>query len=148
MHNFDIVENHSKVGGGSTQDPTYILDSNGNKIQRYEDVFFIPTEQFNGRSTDEESLVAAVVAAAEPYVLSQSDCSDVVTEVLKVGEDDRGVELIHGDDGTRLGLDELPRIKQQVIEIMNKGGDIDDELIPSAEAKKVKSNEKSIKEKE
>ena len=144
VHNFDIMENHSVVGGGNTPNPTYILDSNGNKIQRYEDAFYIPTIQFNGRSTDDVSLNAAIKVAKEYYILTQSDCSDVITEAFKVGEDDRGVELIHGDNGSKIGVVELPRVKQGIIEIMNKGADIDEELIPSAEAKEVKVNEKTI----
>ena len=146
MHNFDIVENHSNVGGGETQNPTYILDSNGNKIQRYEEAFYIPTIQYNGFSTDKKSRDEAIKVAQAYYILTQSDCTDVVTAALRVGEDDRGEELIHGDNSSMIGLDETPRVKQRIIELMNKGGDLDEAggITPSAESKKLKENEKSV----
>jgi RHS repeat-associated protein len=137
MHNFDIVENHSEVGGGETKNPTYILDGNGNKIQRYEDAFYIPTIQFNGYSTDAESRDAAIKVARQNYLLTQSDCTDVVTAALEVGEDDRGEELVHGDSSIMVGADEIPRVKQKVIEYFNKGTDYDEGIVPSAQSKKL-----------
>jgi RHS repeat-associated protein len=144
MHNFDIVESHSKVGGGETENPTFILDSNGEKIQRYEEAFYIATNKINGQSTDDKSIQAASTVALVPYVLTVSDCSDVVTEALRVGEDDRGVELTHGEP-MGLGIVETPRFKQFIIELMNKGGDYDSEIVPNTESKAVKQNEKSVK---
>jgi len=46
-HNFEVTDdtNHSKVGGGEEPNLVFKLDENGNKIQRYDQAYYIDTDE-------------------------------------------------------------------------------------------------------
>jgi RHS repeat-associated protein len=129
-HNFKLAgdDHHSNKGGNKKTNVTFALDEGGNKIQRYTEAYYIPTTQIDGTSTDKASLEAAKKSAVSNYCLTNGDCSDVVQDALKVGEDNDGIKLTHGEVPGLWG--ERPRSKQWWIEFMNKGVDYDQGVKP------------------
>ena len=61
--------------------------------------------------------------------MTSGDCSDVVQDALKVGEDNEGDQLRHGEVSPTL-WGERPRSKQWWIEVLNKGTDYDEGVKP------------------
>jgi RHS repeat-associated protein len=147
VHNFDTKEYHSLVGGGENKDVTYLLDDKGQKIQRYEEAFYIGTTQSDGSSTDEESINAAKEHAGWKYYLGFDDCSHVVSAALEIAEDSNGNELKSGEPtkDSNSGFDLTPRNKQDKIEERNKnsGVDYDQGIVP--EDKTLHAGEKGEK---
>jgi len=145
-HNFVLAgeDHHSNSDGTANTDVTYKLDDNGNKIQRYEQAFYIGTTQIDGSSTDQKSIDAASATASEFYCLTGSDCSDVVTSALGVGKNSQGKDLKTGEGGFGGPLGEAPRIKQAKIEWRNDGVDYDAGVKPDNSG--LKSGETGKKE--
>jgi hypothetical protein len=146
-HNFELADDqhHSTIKGVTNSNLTYKLDENGNKIQRYDEAFYIGTTQVDGSSTDAVSIDAASKSAAGFYCLTNGDCSDVVTAALSVGKNSKGQKLKTGEDGMAGGLaGEIPRVKQAKIESRNKGIDYDAGIKP--DNLKLQSGEKGKKE--
>jgi len=143
-HNFELVDgqNHSNTGGGENKNPTFKLDANGNKIQRYDEAFYIGTTQIDGSSTDAASIVAAKKSAATDYCLMNGDCSDVVTAALNAGKSSEGKQLVNGESGGYWG--ERPRTKQANIENRNEGVDYDKGIVP--DTNKLQKGEKGKNE--
>ena len=79
--------------------------------------------------------------------MSYSDCSDIVTKALEVGENSEGEELKTDEPIIPCAPCELPLVKHGVIETRNDGIDYDElnGITPSDEAKKPKPNEKKQK---
>ena len=126
-HNFEVVDgtNHSKVGGGDEDNMQFKLDENGNKIQRYDQAYFIDTDDVS----DKDAAVSAIRKADQPYSLTTSDCSDIPTTVLNTAKDVNGKPLKNGE--AKGLINEAPNRKQQKIESRNKGVDYDDKVKPS-----------------
>lgn len=143
-HNFELVDGqyHSNSKGKANDNVTFKLDENGNKIQRYDEAFYIGTTQANGTSTDAASIEAASKSASSFYCLAIGDCSDVVTAALSVGKNSEGKNLKTGEIGGVLG--EVPRVKQAVIEFKNDGVDYDRGIKP--DNLKLQADEKGKKE--
>jgi len=133
-HNFELNKNqhHSTSEGVSNPNITFKLDKNGNKIQRYDEAYYIGTTQLSGLSTDNASMNVAIKSASSFYCLAISDCSDVITDALNVGKNSSGKELNNGEPGFLIHnvLFETPRIKQELIELKNDGQDYDAAIKP------------------
>ncbi|MCB9234797.1 MAG: hypothetical protein H6581_24300 [Bacteroidia bacterium] len=127
-HNFETVDgvNHSNVGGGENENMEFKLDENGNKIQRYDQAFFIDTND----KKEELAILVGLKKAKENYIFGLNDCSHVPKEVLDVLEDKNGENLKNGE-GIFLGFDDLPNKKQEKIEKRNEGEDFDSRVKPS-----------------
>lgn len=133
-HNFEVVDgtNHSKVGGGEETNMQFKLDENGNKIQRYDQAYFIDTDDVS----DKDAAVSAIRIADQAYSLSTSDCSDIPTTVLNKAKDANGNPLKNGENG-KTSMDrkyfnkENPNLKQKTIEQRNAGTDYDKKVKPS-----------------
>ena len=133
-HNFEVVDgtNHSKVGGGEETNMKFKLDENGNKIQRYDQAFYIDTDDVS----DTDAAVAAIRKADQPYSLTTSDCSDIPTTVLNIAKDVNGKPLKNGENG-KTSMDrkyfnkENPNLKQKTIEQRNSGKDYDKKVKPT-----------------
>lgn len=127
-HNFEVINgtNHSKIGGGEEENMIFKLDENGNKIQRYDQAFFIDTDD-----NDYNGYIAAWEEAYKDYALTQSDCSNVPTEALNNMKTSNGKKIKTGEVFPGL-LGEAPRIKQATIEVLNKGIDYDKKIIPTS----------------
>jgi hypothetical protein len=133
-HNFELADstNHSKVGGGEESNMKFKLDENGNKIQRYDQAFYIKTDGTH----DNEAGIAAIRKADQAYSLTTSDCSDILTTVLNIARDENGKQLSNGENG-QTSFDkkyfsaENPNLKQKTIEGRNKGVDYDAKIKPN-----------------
>jgi hypothetical protein len=149
-HNFELSgeQHHSTSKGVINKNLVFKLDKKGNKIQRYDEAFYIGTTQLDGSSTDNKSIEAASKSASGFYCLTNGDCSDVVTVALRVGENSEGKKLRtgeegkDGDDGGLVG--EIPRIKQAKIESRNDGVDYDSGIKP--DTNKLQNGERGKKE--
>jgi RHS repeat-associated protein len=146
-HNFEVIDgtNHSKVGGGEESNMTFKLDENGNKIQRYDQAYYIQTNN----EKEGIALNECLKIAKQDYVLTVSDCSDIPTTALNILEDTEGNKLTNGENGTT-GFNktnfscELPNLKQATLEKRNQGTDYDFRVKPTDT--KLKKNEKGKKE--
>ncbi|PWN58536.1 DUF6443 domain-containing protein [Chryseobacterium viscerum] len=127
-HNFEVMDgtNHSKIGGGEESNMIFKLDKDGNKIQRYDQAYYI-----NTNDKDSEGIAAGISVAQEKYCLTQSDCSDVPSAVLRKMKSPDGEVVITGEGAPGL-LGESPRVKQKWIELRNDGKDIDSKVKPSS----------------
>ncbi|WP_461587605.1 RHS repeat domain-containing protein, partial [Winogradskyella sp.] len=125
IHNFETTTNHSKTGGGESEGLEFKLDEDGNKIQRYDQAYYIETD-----GNDDDAINAATNEVKKNYCLTISDCSDVPKVALKELKTPEGKKLKTGES---LGLvGETPRVKQKVIELRNKGKDYDSKLVPTS----------------
>jgi hypothetical protein len=126
-HNFEVIDgtNHSKVGGGEEANMSFKLDEKGNKIQRYDQAYYISTND-----NDYNGYVAAWDEAHKDYTLTQSDCSHVPTAALSNMKTSDGKSIATGEVFPGL-LGEAPRVKQATIEAFNKGTDYDKKIKPT-----------------
>ncbi len=146
-HNFEVIDgtNHSKVGGGEESNMTFKLDENGNKIQRYDQAYYIKTNN----EKEGIALIECLKKAKQDYVLTVSDCSDIPTTALNNLEDTEGNKLKNGENG-KTGFNktnfsrENPNLKQVTLEKRNQGIDYDSKVKPTDT--KLKKNEKGKKE--
>jgi len=126
VHNFETTSNHSKVGGGESENLDFKLDEGGNKVQRYDQAYLIDTED-----NDQAGIDAATTTAENSYILTQSDCSDVPTAALSKLKTPKGKNLTTGEGAPGV-FGEAPKVKQKWIEIFNKGKDYDSKLVPAS----------------
>ncbi len=111
-------------------DMKFVLDADGNKIQRYESGYEIKTDP----STDAPMTDAAIASAKSDYKLGRQDCSDVVTDAMNVGKTPTGESLISGDKGIEF---DRPNAKQKNIVKRNIGTNIDLTPVETATPTKV-----------
>lgn len=97
-HNF-VLEGgtHSTAEGKEASFFNYKVDSDGNKIQRYDKALYFGTTQADGSSTDAATIDAATNSAQSNYCLANGDCSDVITDGLKVSKDNKGNQIKSGE---------------------------------------------------
>lgn len=133
-HNFVLAdgEYHSDANGNENTNPTFKLDEDGNRIQRFTEAYYIGTTQIDGSSTDAASVSEATVEAKKEYFLGISDCSDVVRAALDVGKNSEGQQLKNGENSGTLIIQHFPNKKQEVIEKSNNGVDYDKGVEPDS----------------
>lgn len=114
-----------KLGGGEEKNMKFKLDKDGKKIQRYDQAFYIDTDDIS----DNKAAVSAIRKANQDYSLTTSDCSDIPTTVLNNAKDSNGKPLKNGEaDGL---INEAPNRKQRNIERRNSGVDYDNKVKPT-----------------
>jgi hypothetical protein len=144
-HNFEVIDgtNHSKVGGGEESKMTFKLDSEGNKIQRYDQAYYIDTDD----DYDGYAAYKALETAKEDYELVSNDCSNVPKTFLDYAKDKDGNELKNGEKKSKwyeIRKNFKPNEKQKQIESRNKGTIYDSKVKPSTT--KLQKGEKGKKE--
>jgi hypothetical protein len=131
-HNFELNSGtHSTTSGDSAKDFDFKLNSDGNKIQRYDKALLIETIQKDGSSTDARAIDAATVSARKDYVLTVNDCSDVVTSTLDASKNSQGNQVKNGESKFGGLNGERPNRKFDLIEKRNADVQrIDEQLKP------------------